>query len=79
MHGAIPSFPIRLNGMVLSLARNTSSIKPRDKFYTRVHIHIYIKVKVKLPCAVTEHHAMKAYWGVEVKLHALFDLGTRWR
>jgi hypothetical protein len=22
---------------------------------------------------------MKAYWGVEVELHALFDLGTRWR
>jgi hypothetical protein len=22
---------------------------------------------------------MKAYWGVEVELHTLFDLGTRWR
>jgi hypothetical protein len=22
---------------------------------------------------------MQAYWGVEVQLHALFDLGTRWR
>jgi hypothetical protein len=27
----------------------------------------------------TEHHAMKAYWGMEVYLHAFFDLGTRWR
>jgi len=27
---------------------------------------LYIKCKVKLPCASTEHHAMKAYWGVEV-------------
>jgi hypothetical protein len=31
-------------------------------------------VKVKV-----EYHAMKAYWGVEVYLHAFFDLGTRWR
>jgi hypothetical protein len=22
---------------------------------------------------------MKAYWGVEVELHAFFDFGTRWR
>jgi hypothetical protein len=21
---------------------------------------------------------MKAYWGVEIQLHAFFDLGTRW-
>jgi hypothetical protein len=28
---------------------------------------------------VTKHHAMKTYWGVEVYLHAFFDLGTRWR
>jgi hypothetical protein len=26
---------------------------------------------------LTEHHAMKAYWGVEVQFHAFFDLGTR--
>jgi hypothetical protein len=28
---------------------------------------------------LTEHHAMKAYWGVEVQFHPLFDLGTRRR
>jgi hypothetical protein len=28
--------------------------------------------------ALTDHHAMKAYWGVEVWLHSFFDLGTRW-
>jgi hypothetical protein len=22
-----------------------------------------VEVKVKCPCALTEHHAMKAYWG----------------
>jgi hypothetical protein len=26
-----------------------------------------------------EHHAMKAYGGVEVELQAFLDLGTRWR
>jgi hypothetical protein len=28
---------------------------------------------------LTEHHAMKACWGVEVQLHLFFDLSTRWR
>jgi hypothetical protein len=28
---------------------------------------------------LTKHHAMKVYWGVEIYLHAFFDLGTRWR
>jgi len=28
---------------------------------------------------LTEHYAMKAYWGVEVKLHIFFDISTRWR
>jgi hypothetical protein len=37
------------------------------------------KSKVVLVLFSTERHAMKAYWGVEVQLHSLFDLGTRWR
>jgi len=28
---------------------------------------------------LTEHHAMKTCWRVEVWLHAFFDIGTRWR
>jgi hypothetical protein len=28
---------------------------------------------------LTEHHAMKACWGVEVQLHSFFGLGTIWR
>jgi hypothetical protein len=28
------------------------------------------KVKVKLSLRLTKHHAMKAYWGAEVWLHA---------
>jgi len=31
------------------------------------------------PYALLEHHATKVYWGVEVQLHAFFDVGTRWR
>jgi hypothetical protein len=38
------------------------------------------KVKGKVfPVLLTEHHAMKVYWGVEVWLHAFFDFGSRWR
>jgi hypothetical protein len=36
-------------------------------------------IKVKLSLCLTKHHAMKTYWGVEVQIQALFDLGTRWR
>jgi len=35
-----------------------------------------VNVPVLLP---TEHHAMKAHWGVEVQLHPFFELGTRRR
>jgi hypothetical protein len=49
-----------------------------------------VKVKVKgkykgkgkdkiVPLLLTKHHAMKAYWGMEVQRHSFFDLGTRWR
>jgi hypothetical protein len=37
-----------------------------------------LKVKVVLSLC-SGHHAVKAYWGVEVELHAFFDLGTRWK
>jgi hypothetical protein len=30
------------------------------------HSLAVVAVKVKFSCALTEHHAMKAYWGVEV-------------
>jgi hypothetical protein len=35
------------------------------------------KVKV-VPCALTEHHAMKAYWGSGRMPPCILDLGTRW-
>jgi len=31
------------------------------------------------PCAVTGHHAMKAYWGNGGKFSRILDLSTRWR
>jgi hypothetical protein len=37
------------------------------------------KGKGKVSLCLTRHHAMKAYWGVEVYLHSFFDPGTRWR
>jgi len=38
------------------------------------------KVRLSLCCfLLTDHNAMKAYWGEEAMLHAFFDLGTRWR
>jgi hypothetical protein len=38
---------------------------------------LYDEVKVKLSLCLTKHHAIKAYWGVHIYLHAFFDLGTR--
>jgi hypothetical protein len=35
-----------------------------------------LTVKVKLSLCLTKHHAIKAYWGVEVQLHAFFDFGS---
>jgi len=37
------------------------------------------KAKVKLSLCLAKHQTMKTYWGVEVKPHAFFDLGTGWR
>jgi hypothetical protein len=37
-----------------------------------------LKINLSL-CFLTEHHAIKAYWGVEVWLHSFFDLSTRCR
>jgi D-hexose-6-phosphate mutarotase len=44
-----------------------------------VNLRMKVKVKVKLSLCLTNYHAMKAYWGVEVYLHACFDIGTSWR
>jgi len=40
---------------------------------------IKAKVELSLCFLLTEYHAMKAYWGMEVWLNTFFDLGTRWR
>jgi hypothetical protein len=38
-----------------------------------------VKGKVVPVLPLTDHHAMKAYWGMEVQLHPFFDFGTRRR
>jgi hypothetical protein len=52
-------------------------------YYTQVlkteAFNVKGKVKVVSVLPTTEHHAMKAYWGVEAQLHPFFDLGTRRR
>jgi hypothetical protein len=35
---------------------------------------VKVKGKIVPVLPLTRHHAMKAYWGVEVQLHPLFDL-----
>jgi hypothetical protein len=40
---------------------------------------IYIKGKVVPVLLLTEHHAMKAYWGSRSIAPIIFDLSTRWR
>jgi hypothetical protein len=56
-----------LTVVYLVVALNTSNVK------------VKVKCKVLPVLPLTEHHAMKAYWGVEVQLHPFFDLGTRRR
>jgi hypothetical protein len=36
-------------------------------------------VKISCPRALTEHHAMKAYWGRRSIEPRILDVGTRWR
>jgi hypothetical protein len=37
-----------------------------------------VKVKGKVVSVLTEHHAMKAYWGSGGIAPRILDLGTRW-
>jgi hypothetical protein len=44
--------------------------------HTKLLLLLLLLLKGKAaPVLLTEYHAMKAYWGIEV----FFDLGTRWR
>jgi hypothetical protein len=43
------------------------------------NIKVKCKGKVVPVLLLTEHHAMKAYWGVEAQFHPFSDLGTRRR
>jgi hypothetical protein len=39
---------------------------------------ITVKVKVKLSHVLSEHHAMKVYWGIGGIASSILDLSTRW-
>jgi hypothetical protein len=64
MHGAIPPLP-QYAFMALCL------VKHRDfTFNLRILRNVFQTVKVRLSQCLTKHHAMKAYRGVVVLLHA---------
>jgi hypothetical protein len=49
----------------------------------RITTHLYVNIRLRLssPCAffLTEHHAMKVYWGSGGIAQRILDLDTRWR
>jgi hypothetical protein len=52
------------------LSKTACELPPKCKLYPHIlqmlqGLPIYLKVKLSL-CFLTEHHAMKVYWGVEV-------------
>jgi hypothetical protein len=49
------------------------------KLEAKMHYSQFAKVKVNCPCASTEHHAMKAYWGSGVTAPRFIDLSSRRR
>jgi hypothetical protein len=47
-----------------------------------LYFHLYIclqKVMWSCPCALTEHHTMKAYWGCGGITPHILELKTRWK
>jgi len=44
-----------------------------------IKVKVKVKVKRSLCFFLTEHPAMKAYWGGEDIAPRILDLGTRWR
>jgi len=57
----------------------SSDLSEKIKEY-KMDFHICkCKLKLSLCFFLTEHHAKNVYRGVEVWLHAFFDIGTTWR
>jgi len=64
-------------------------MKPNTKILTRAPLHhqgVSLRSVARYQVVVggdgshiTEHHAMKSYWGSGGTLHPFFDLGTRRR
>jgi len=51
---------------------------PVAGFLIRV-MSLQVKEGKFVPLILTEHHAMKAYWGSGGTAPSILDLGTRWR
>jgi hypothetical protein len=56
------TLPLHYTYILCTLCKKLNS---RSSFLL-LFIRIYNKVNVKLSLCLTEHHAMKTYWGVEV-------------
>jgi hypothetical protein len=55
-------------------------VAPKFKKFHSVYTVVFSFSNKAVPVLpLPEHHAMKAYGGVEVQLHPFFDLCTRWR
>jgi hypothetical protein len=68
--------------IVAQLVENFPSICGTERSITCSHMtERYVKNEGKVVSMLflTEHHAMKAYWGSEGIAPPFFDLGTRWR
>jgi hypothetical protein len=45
----------------------------------KTHVYTLVKGKIVPVLLLTEHHAMKVYWGSGGIVPRILDLGTRWR
>jgi len=65
---------------VVTMYNSRGSFQLRNKIIPNEMSRIFTmdgKVVPVLP--LIQHHAIKAYWGVEVQLHTLSEIGTRRR
>jgi len=66
--------------MVITVTKESHTSLPKLSLNVQlIYLHYVSAVKGKIrPCALTEHHAMKAYWGSGSIAKLILDLGTRW-
>jgi hypothetical protein len=74
---------------VVTTEKTSTSIFTAVKTSCVWHVHFYLRhvfvwrilneLKVKLSLCLTNHHAMKMYWGSGGIVPRIFNIGTRWR